>query len=185
MPGDQLAGGLFQPVPREEHLHGPAELGPGRDAQLVLGQRGGDEFGRVVRAQLGAQPQRVVRGQRLLPQPAQQLGARPGQQRGEPLRRGHEPAAERAGGPAEPAGEPAAGPAGEPAGEPAVGPAGQPAVGRAGEPAGVRMVTTGRWPGPGRPARPPRRGRSRRRAAGRAAGRRAARTGWPAPTRPG
>ena len=56
VPGHHFAGCLLQPVPGEEHLPGPAELGLGRDPQFVLGQCGGDEFGRVVRAQFGAPP---------------------------------------------------------------------------------------------------------------------------------
>ncbi len=81
VPGHDLGRGLFQAGPGKEHVHGPAELRPGREPQLVLGQGRGHQPGRVRLTQPGAQGQRGARGDGLVAQRGQELGAGAGQQR--------------------------------------------------------------------------------------------------------
>jgi hypothetical protein len=73
--GGDLRRGLLQPVPGEQHRVRPAELGPGRGPQRLLGERRGDQAGRVAAAQGPGQLQRAVRADLLAGQPVEQLAS--------------------------------------------------------------------------------------------------------------
>ena len=70
---DRLRGRLLVPGPGEQHLHRPAELRPGRQAELML--RGGrrDQVGRVLPAQPDRERERGPAAVRLGREPGQQL----------------------------------------------------------------------------------------------------------------
>src|SRR5258708_5961422 len=73
VPRGQLRRRLLEPGPGKQHLVGPAELGPARDPQRLLGERGSDKIDWILGPERRRQRERGLRAHVHPGQPPEQL----------------------------------------------------------------------------------------------------------------